>query len=410
MRCLPFVAATLIAGVGGCQASRSSIADADFRNAASAPDAAVRMQKPETGPTDAWVKSAPKEKKATRSNTTTKVRDSEVKRTVFEAIPTAFPTPNNAEESVRVRAHVNGVPIFHDEVQQLVYPSLMSLSPQLSDSERKARHEQLYQEGLQQIIDRELLIQDMEARLTRNNSKQYLAKLREAAGKEFDKVARQMRQRAAVKTDEEFKSILRQQGQSLEGVQRQFERNFMAREYMKGMVFPRIERWTSHQEIVDYYREHPGEFQQADGVKWNDIFIDSARYKSRQEARAVAEQLANRARSGEKFDQLLKYDNGDASYRNGEGLGQKRGEIKPVECEAPLFAMHDGEVRVIELANGFHVIMLVERQRAGLIPMDDKTQDTIRKKLQMQIAEREMKRFVDDLKQKSLIEVVAAGL
>jgi parvulin-like peptidyl-prolyl isomerase len=218
-----------------------------------------------------------------------------------------------------------------------------------------------------------------------------------------------MRQASNVKSEEEFREILKQQGQSLETVRRQFERNFMAREYVKGMVFPRIERWTTHQEIVDYYREHPGEFQREDSVKWNDLFIDAARYRTRPEAKAVAEQLANRLRNGEKIDQLLKYDNGDASYRNGEGLGQKRGEIKPIECESHLFSMADGEVRVVELANGFHVIMLVQRERAGLIPLDDKTQDVIRKKLQMQIAEKEMKRFVDDLKQKALIEIEPVG-
>jgi peptidyl-prolyl cis-trans isomerase SurA len=332
-----------------------------------------------------------------------------IKPTVFEAIPAAFPTPANAEESVRVRAHVNGVPILHDEIQQLIQPSLMKISPLVSESERKAQQEKIFQDGVAQVIDRELIIQDMEARLTRNNGKQYLNKLREHAAKEFEKTLRQMRQASGVKSDDEFKALLQQQGQSLEGARRQFERNLMAREYMKGMVFPRIERWTTHQEIVDYYREHPAEFQQHDGVKWNDIFIDAAKYRSREEARAVAEQIANRARSGEPFAQLLKYDNGDASYRNGEGLGERRGEIKPVEAENMLFTMKDGEVRVLELGNGYHVVQLTKRQHAGLVPFDDKAQDLIRKKLQMQVAEKEMKRFVDDLKQKALIEIEPSG-
>jgi parvulin-like peptidyl-prolyl isomerase len=366
----------------GCQSPRSPVADAAFPKVG---DSAVRMQKPDTG-----------------------TREPALKRTVFQAVPVSFPTPKNVEESVRIRAHVNGVPIFHDEVQQLVYPSVLNLSPQLSEAERKAREEQIYKEGLQQVIDRELVLQDMEGKMTRNNAKQYLTRLKEAAAKEFDKTMKVMKQRSGVKTDEEFKALLRRQGQGLEGVRRQFERNFMAREYMKGMVYPRIERWTGHQEIVDYYRDHPQEFQQVDGVKWNDIFVDVGQYRTREEAKATAEQLANRARSGVKFTELLKYDNGDASYRNGEGFGQHRGEIKPTEAEPVLFAMNEGEVRVLEVPNGYHVIQLVKRDRAGLIPLDDKTQDLIRKKLQMQIAEREMKRFVDELKQKALIEIDSA--
>jgi parvulin-like peptidyl-prolyl isomerase len=174
---------------------------------------------------------------------------------------------------------------------------------------------------------------------------------------------------------------------------------------MKGMIFPRVDRATGHQEIVEYYRDHPSEFQQVDSVKWHDIFVDAARYRSREEARAVADQLASRARSGEDVIQLVKYDNGDASYRNGEGLGQKRGEIKPVEAEAILFAMREGESRVLELPNGYHVVRLVKREFAGQLPLDDKTQDVIRKKLQMQVVDKETKRFVEELKLKATIEI-----
>jgi translation initiation factor 2 beta subunit (eIF-2beta)/eIF-5/ribosomal protein L19E len=367
-------AAPAVWGSLGCESPRSALADADFR----APP--IRMQKADQ-PAEG------------------------VKPTVFQAVPGTFPAPSTGEEAVRVRAHVNGSPIFDEEVQQLIYPNLAALSPQLSASDRKARHTELYQEGIQQLIDRELLLQDMEARLSRGNAKQYLDKLRAAAGKEFDKILRKMKTQANTPSDEDFKAILRAQGQSLDGMRRQFERNFMAREYMKGMIFPRVDRATGHQEIVEYYRDHPSEFQQVDSVKWHDIFVDAARYRSREEARAVADQLASRARSGEDVIQLVKYDNGDASYRNGEGLGQKRGEIKPVEAEAILFAMREGESRVLELPNGYHVVRLVKREFAGQLPLDDKTQDVIRKKLQMQVVDKETKRFVEELKLKATIEI-----
>ena len=329
----------------------------------------------------------------------------EVKRAAFSANPVAFPAMPGAEVAFSVRAHVNGVPIFEDEIKEMCLPALMSLSPNMPESERAKKQVLIYNEALDQIIDREVVLQDAFARLSRGGQ-QYLDKLKNAASKEFDRTLRAMKTRSGVKSDEEFKALLRSQGQTLEGLRRQFERNFMFREYVRSRIFPQVERYTSHQEIVNYYNDHAGEFQAVDTVKWQDIFIDASRYPTREEARAFAQKLAARAQAGEDFAQLLKFDNGDSSYRNGEGFGQRRGEIKPTEAEPILFRMKDGEIGpIIEMPAGFHVIRLVKRQYAGLIPLDQTTQEEIRKKLQNLVADRESKRFLAELKHNATIEV-----
>jgi hypothetical protein len=54
--------------------------------------------------------------------------------------------------------------------------------------------------------------------------------------------------------------------------------------------------------------------------------------------------------------------------------------------------------------NGFHIVRVVSRQHAGLLPLDDKVQKQIRDKLRNEIGQREMKRIVNDLRQNALIE------
>jgi parvulin-like peptidyl-prolyl isomerase len=384
MRCRQIVASTVIAVLmAGCESQHLAVASDPTplpvapRDSSAGP---VRSQKPDRPPVP-------------------------IRQSVFEAVPEAFPAMNNCEVAVRIRAHVNGVPVFDDEVREICYPALVGLSPQLSESDRAAKQAEIFRDGLQQIIDREVVLQDAFARLSKNGQ-QFLDKLKSAASKEFDKNIRSWKARSGAKTDDEFKNLLRNQGQSLEGIRRQFERNFMAREYMRSMVFTKVERATGHQEILDYYRDHPGDFQAVDSVKWQDIFIDAGRYRTREEALAFAEQLANRARAGEDFAKLSKYDNGDSSYRNGEGFGQLRGEIKPIEAEPILFRMKDGEVGpVIEIPTGYHVVRLLKRQQAGLIPLNEKTQEEIRRKLQMAAVERETKRLMAELRHKATIEV-----
>lgn len=331
---------------------------------------------------------------------------SPIRQTVFEAVKSPFPTLGGAEVAISVRAHVNGVPILDDEVKELCYPALISLSPELSEAERTAKQAQIFRDGLQQIIDREVILQDAFARLNKNGA-QYLDKLKAAAGKDFDKTLRAMKTRSGAKTDDQFTELLLSQGQTMDGMRRQFERNFIAREYSRSRIYPMIERATGHQQIFEYYQEHPSAFQAVDSVKWQDVFIDAGRHKSRAEARAFAEQLAARASKGEDFAKLLQYDNGDSTYRNGEGFGSRRGEIKPPEAEPILFQLKDGQVGpVLEIPTGYHVLRLVKRTHAGKLPLDEKTQTDIRHKLQNIVADREYKKLVAELKEKATIEIV----
>jgi parvulin-like peptidyl-prolyl isomerase len=330
-----------------------------------------------------------------------------IRRTTFEAAVNPFPGIPDGRVAVQIRAHVNGTPIFDQEVRDACYPNLLE-TLSLPEPERSQRQAEIFRRQLDDIIDREVLLQDAFARLQKNGA-QYLDKLKAAASKEFDKVVHQMKQRANMKTDEELKEFVRSHGQSLEGIRRQVERGFMAREYIRSRVYPSVER-IGHQQILEYYRNHAADFQAVDRVKWQHLFIDASKYKSREEARRFAEELAGRMRSGEPIESLVKYDNGDSSYRSGEGIGQVRGEIRPPEAEPILFAVQDGEVgRVLESATGFHVLRVVKREYAGQTPLDEKTQGEIRKKLQNEVAMREMKRLIDELKQKCTIEIASTG-
>src|SRR5262249_24643183 len=136
--------------------------------------------------------------------------------------------PDGSQVAARIRGTVNGVAILDEEVREAIYPYLMA-TQSLPEPERGTRRREAFEKELQQLIEREVVLQDMFAKLKDRGT--VLDKLREAAGKEFDKKLRQLRNRSNVKSDEEFKALLRTQGLSLAGVRRQVERNFMAIEY-----------------------------------------------------------------------------------------------------------------------------------------------------------------------------------
>src|SRR5438445_1121481 len=328
--------------------------------------------------------------------------DSSVQPANYQTVP----EPNPAQVAVRVRAQVNGVAILDNEVKEACYPQLLAAQA-LPEPERSARCAEIFRKQLQEIIDREVILQDLYQRL--GKQKRVLEKLDEAADKEFDKRLKTVKQHNAnIKTDDDLKKAFASMGLSIEGFRRQIKREFMAREYMRNLIFPAVDSGIGLPQIREYYLQHLDEFRQDDRVEWQDVFIDQSKYASRDEAKKVAQTVAVQARSGQDFVRLAaQYDKDNSGFGKAEGLGQRRGEIRPIECESYLFQMRPGEVGpVVELPTGFHVFRLVKRDIAAQTPLHDKRQEEIRRKLQVQVAEREWKYLVTDLKKKAKIQII----
>jgi parvulin-like peptidyl-prolyl isomerase len=303
------------------------------------------------------------------------------------------------EGAARIAALVNGEAILMEEVEA-------AAAQALAGAGTEARRAEILKDALNQVIDREVVWQDALARLNKGPGAKFLDKLKEVARQEFEKQWMQRFMRANhITSEEELKTFLRAHDMDFELFRRQWERNFLAMEYMRQRVESSINR-IGHEQILEYYEKHSEEFKVEDKVEWQDLFIAAGQHPSRADARQLAAVLAERAGRGEDFARLAaEYDNGDAKYRGGEGQGSKRGEIRPPEAEPLLFQLRDGQVGpLIELPTGFHVIRLVKRTYAGMLPFE-KAQKPIRDKLRGEVFQREMKRIVGDLKRKSVIEI-----
>jgi hypothetical protein len=306
--------------------------------------------------------------------------------------------------AARVGATVNNEVILREEVIAAAGPQLMACR-ELPEPECSQRQAEIWNLALGQLVEREVVLQDAFTRLTKG-SKSQVAKFKEEAAEEFNKTTlRAWMKRADVKSEDDLREFLtKNQGLSLDMQRRQWERNFMMTEYLRNRIHPFIDQ-VGPQQILEYYDKHPEEFQRPDAVQWQDLFVlADEKFPTRADAHRLAEQLAQRARGGEDFAKLAeKYDNGDSSFRKGDGIGVKHGEIKPAEAENVLFQLKDGETAVVELEKGFHVVRVVKRDYAGQTPFDEKTQKQIKEKLTNETTQVEMKRIVNKLKRDAVI-------
>lgn len=309
------------------------------------------------------------------------------------------------DQAARIGAVVNGEVILD---QEIYFTAVTNYGLHYGHSQ--ADQERLKQMALEHIIERELLLQEAITRLSKGPAQKFLDKLKEAAGKEYDKYQQRRFQSAKIKDEDTIQKILEANKDRVSLERRQFEHDFMAHEFVRSQLDPHLQM-IGHVQIQEYYDTHPEEFRVVDSVDWQDLFIAAARFPRREAARNFAEVLAERARQGQDFVALGKqWDNGDSKYRpEAAGQGHKHGEISPAVCENDLFQMREGEIRLVATDGGYHVIRLLKRQRPGLMPFDSAVQKQIKDKLRAEIVNREKKRIVNDLKRTAVIDIAPTG-
>jgi hypothetical protein len=312
--------------------------------------------------------------------------------------PSAAPTPpkHEGDAQVKIVASIGNLPIYDGEVREAVYQRLGDLM-RVPEGQRAAKEKEIYKEELKRIIERELVIDELTATLLKNKQQAALDKLREAAGKEADQRLRDFKKDKGIPDDKTFQEALRSQGLTMSGIRRQIERGFMMQMYLRERMVPFMDK-IGLADVREYYAAHPDEFKAEDKVKWQDLFVLFERFKTPDEARQYAAGLASRAAKGADFAKLAsEFGMGDSKFRNGAGIGEKPGEIFPLDLEPTILALKQGQITVKETEAGLHVIRIAERTYAGTRPYDEKVQLEVKRKLQGQIYDREVKRLLDTL-------------
>jgi hypothetical protein len=310
-------------------------------------------------------------------------------------------------EQVKVCAWVNGEPIFESEIMEVLYEARMH-SLGMPKPERDKFLKKIHSDYLNSLIDRELMYHETMQMLKTRNPKA-IKKLKEAAKEETDKEIREINARIRelnakrnINDDEPFLAELRNRGMTLQDWYRSKERKFFADQYMHSIIIPIIQEETGIPKLREYYEQHRNVFQKIDKVEWQDLFIGvGGKHATLTDARRFAESLRERIQAGEDFVKLvMAYDEGDSHLRQGASLGLRpRGEINPPELEETLFKLQPGDVGpLVEMPTGFHIVRVTKREYAGQIPFNEEVQKEIRKRLTNEIANREAKRIVRDLR------------
>jgi parvulin-like peptidyl-prolyl isomerase len=314
-----------------------------------------------------------------------------------------------AKSAVKVVATIAGeVIITDDEVNMMMRERAMEFI-QLQGEGRQRKESEVYREELKKLIDRELIIHDFVVKI-RKNKPAALDEVFDQAKQSGERQIRDFRKSAGLLDDQKYAAFMEARGTDARLFKRFFERSSLMGMFMNSLLKDNG-RIVALSQIQEYHKNHPNEFKVEDRVVWKHVFVSTSRFNTANDAQLYAQWVVDSCRSGVDVSELAKkHGHGDSALRNGDGIGNKRGDIRPQELEEPLLALKVGATsNIIPTTNGYHIIKVLERDYGGVKPLDDKIQQAIRNKLTDQLMKQERDKLVTELWRKHTV-IIADSL
>lgn len=183
----------------------------------------------------------------------------------------------------------------------------------------------------------------------------------------------EIQRRAKIADQEKFQDFIREQtGVSYEDFRQQLREDLMKQRLVGQEISSKVN--VPRAEIEAYYKEHQQEFMREERVFLSEILISTVG-KTPQEIPALekkAKDLVERARKGERFNELAR-DNSDAdTAEDGGQLGAFLKKDLQAQIADTVFAQDRGYVTdPIRVPNGFLILRVDQKHTAGLASLDE---------------------------------------
>jgi len=272
-------------------------------------------------------------------------------------------TPARAELIEEIVAWVNGDIITMTDMEQEEQAMVAEAYKRYTGDELDQNVQALRQSLLIEMIDRKILLDRARAMFTD------LEGVKEAYYQGF-------KESQSINDDAEFERMLEQEGMTIASFKLRLLEMYAPEEVLRYEVSNRIS--VSDKEIEDFYQANPGMFSLEDELTLREIVLLADTDAKKDAKRSEAEQIVERARSGEDFAALAREVSEAGTKAEGGLLGElKRGDLS-TQLEVIAFALEQDEVSdPIETPYGFHILMVEERIVGERVALDE-TWDRLR--------------------------------
>jgi peptidyl-prolyl cis-trans isomerase C len=290
-------------------------------------------------------------------------------------------------------AKVNGVNLLRVDFDRSWEYFLQRSGIPAGHSDKDGKVVEFRKQVLERLIDEELLFQEAK-------------RLKHVAGK--DAVDGEMEKaRGQFPSPEAFKGALAQNKLTEEALREVISRNLS----IQGLVEKDVAKGltVSDAEIHDFYSGNKDKFESPEQAHARHILVavdEKAEGKTREAAKAKADDVLKQLKAGASFEELAKKSSDCPSAARGGDLGFfGHGQMVP-EFDAAAFALKPGELSdVVTTKFGYHIIKLEEKKAGGLTP-EPEVAPRIREYLTSQKTAAAVEERLKTLRTKAKIEAV----
>lgn len=205
---------------------------------------------------------------------------------------------------------------------------------------------------------------------------------------------------------DKFAQLVREQtGMRFEDFKEEVKNGFLSQRVLGQEVGSKIV--IPREEVAKYYEEHKDEFMRDERVFLQEILVstDNKEGDALAEAEKKAKDLVERARRGEKFDELARENSDAVTAENGGDLGGwKKGDLRK-DIEELIWDKEKGYVTdPIKTDNGFLILKVNAHHQAGLALLEE-VENEITNKLYGPRFEPKVREYLTHLRQEAYLEI-----
>ena len=291
-----------------------------------------------------------------QTNTFNENTDSPISISEGKPVP---PTSDPTEEASMVVVTVNDKEISRAEVDKAQEYILMQYRGRIPPDQMGQVKPAMWKQALENLINQNLLLQEADRSDIQPDKKAVDDRLGEIS-KRFP-------------NPEEFQKMLTSMGMSDKDFRQELSQNLKIETLLSKNLGDSKE--IKDEEITQFYKEHPENFQMPEKVRASHILITvepEDKPEDKAQKRLEISRLKGQIDQGADFAELASKHSSCPSKSRGGDLGSfdKGKMVKPFEDTA--FQMKPGEVSdVVETQFGYHLIKVTEHEKPTVVPLEE---------------------------------------
>ena len=303
------------------------------------------------------------------------------------------------EPSSRVLAIVGDQSILYGDIAGQINEMLAPYEGQVPEEALQVQREALVQRFLPRVVDNKLLFLD----LLRKVPPDKMPEIEQDIFKQYNETQLpKLLKETGLQTAAELDDYLRGMGSSLAKQQRLFLEHVMRNEAVRTHV--KVDKEVSHEEMLEYYREHVVDFQFEAKSRWERLMVYKSNFDSPAAAHQALVQMGNEVLGGAPFDAVARRSSqGPNAATGGQYDWTTRGSLRSQQIDELIFTLPPGKLsRIVEDEEGYHILRVVERIDAGKQPFAE-AQDTIKDKIREKRFDQQADEYLERLRKETYV-------